>query len=288
MFSACQRQPTFELLLTKTIDFPSGSGLSSTTTPFTFLATMPLPYCCSIPDTETVGRKAYWKNDTSIIAKDEKPDIESALMITINNKPVLIGVGSMSGEKRWGNYTFELGSDSLHQAQFFKNGTNFSGIEEINIEGSTAYSNAILLGNRANLSTKKNHLLLWSGKEDVLVKELALATGNHVAGLSGLHYVAEKDLLLFTASEEATTSAYEDGVIGNSYLGWINNFSEAWKSAEIVPTKVLKLPAFDPAFQHQKIESVCLESLQGRRYLLHLAADNDDGKTVLFKVALTL
>jgi hypothetical protein len=100
--------------------------------------------------------------------------------------------------------------------------------------------------------------------------------------------VAEKDLLLFTASEEATTSAYEDGAIGDSYLGWINNFSEAWKSAAVVPTKVLKLPTFHPAFQHQKIESVCVESQQGRRYLLHLAADNDNGKTVLFKVALTL
>jgi hypothetical protein len=100
--------------------------------------------------------------------------------------------------------------------------------------------------------------------------------------------VAEEDVLLFTASEEATTSAYEDGAIGDSYLGWIANFTEAWKGNVLMPTEILKLPAFHQAFHQQKIESVCVEKQQGGRYLLHLAADNDNGKTVLFKVALTL
>ncbi len=288
MFNACRQSPAVELLSHKIIDFPSGSGLSfRNDTLYLFGDNAPSLLLLDKSYGE-VGRYNYWKSNTPVIAKDEKPDIESAMIIDSNRKPVLIGVASMSGENRWTSYAFAVGEDSAQSISIFRKGTTFKGIDEINIEGSTAFREKILFGNRGNLSTPKNHLLLWSGDSTVLVKEIVLAAGNHFAGLSGLHYVPEKDLLLFTASEEATASAHEDGAIGDSYLGWISHFSEHWKNAALTPTNMLQLAAVDKAFRRQKIESVCVEKQQGRRLLLHLAADNDGSKTVLFKLALTL
>jgi len=116
---------------------------------------------------------------------------------------------------------------------------------------------------------------------------LAFNTKN-VIGLSGLYYINDKDLLLFTASEEDTPNATQDGVIGNSYLGYIKKFSEKMTASTLHPDKMITLTDIDPVFKKQKVESVCVEKIVGNSAIVHLASDNDNGQSMLFKTRLIL
>lgn len=221
------------------------------------------------------------------ISKDEKHDIESAMIINHNGNPHLFGVGSMSTDKRWGVIGHDLKAGTFYHASFFEISKRFAGIEMINIEGSCVVDSLIIFSNRANLSNPVNHLLFWNKLDSIGPKVLRLPTTEKLAGVSGLYYVKEKDLLLFTASEEETINAVDDGIIGESYLGWIEHFAQKMNHAELKADTFLKLSEVDAAFAKQKIESVCVEKIEGKEMILHLVADNDNGRSKLFKVKLT-
>jgi hypothetical protein len=172
--------------------------------------------------------------------------------------------------------------------QFFDQQTTFDGAEEINIEGTAVVGELLVFANRANLKTKKNHLIFWNRKDKAVAKEIILPVTTGIAGISGLHYIPEKDLLLFTASEENTENALDDGDIGASYLGWIEDFSKKTNKTGLTTDGFLDLPATDKRFLHQKIESACLEKIRENVLRLHLAADNDNGRSELFTVDLRL
>ena len=94
-------------------------------------------------------------------------------------------------------------------------------------------------------------------------------------------------MLLFTASTEATTSANMDGAIGDSYLGMINNFSKKTKQKDIAPDKLINLSQ-QLGIGHQKLEGLTVERSTNSSLQLHIVADNDDGKSIIYKVLLTL
>jgi hypothetical protein len=111
-----------------------------------------------------------------------------------------------------------------------------------------------------------------------------LPKANGVVGISGLEYVKEKDLLLFVASTENTDNATEDGTIGDSYLGYINNISQKLDQQEIKADTLISFSKAINKEKNYKIESIAVESVNENELLLHLAADNDDGKSTLFKI----
>jgi hypothetical protein len=221
------------------------------------------------------------------IPKDTKHDIESAMIGMQDNQPVLYGIGSMSTKKRWGVIAYNLSDKSFKDSLFFEPGKIFPGIDEVNIEGSCTVSNIAILANRANESNPNNHLL-FIDKQSATVKRMLLPARKLMPGLSGLYYVKEKDLLLFTASEEETGSSTSDGAIGDSYLGWIENFSKKMGDTEYKPDQFIRLADTEKAFNKQKIESVCVESVDGNNLIIHLTADNDNGRSSLFKLKLKL
>ena len=95
-------------------------------------------------------------------------------------------------------------------------------------------------------------------------------------------------MLLFTASEEDTPNAMEDGAIHDSYIGWIKNFSKKMNAKNIYPDQMINLSTVNTIFKKRKIESVCVERMNNTAAILHLAADNDNGKSQLFKMKLRL
>ena len=115
-----------------------------------------------------------------------------------------------------------------------------------------------------------------------------LIDSTNIIGVSGLYYVEEKDLLLFTASEEDTPNALDDGKISDSYLGFIEKFSAKMEDKTITPNQLIKLSTINKIFIKQKIESVCVEKITGDEMILHLVADNDNGESRLFKVRMIL
>ena len=103
-----------------------------------------------------------------------------------------------------------------------------------------------------------------------------------------MFYWQEEDLLILTASEEETSSAYGDGVIGESYLGLITDISAKLARAEIAPDQWIPLSGIHNDFLGQKIESVCALGPVADKLKLFLVADNDNGSTRIFRVALQL
>jgi len=239
----------------------------------------------------------HYLSDTSYrMSKETKADIESATLFESGGKKFMYAMGSYSDSMRKEVFQFDL--DNLNMSLEFKNRDLFTDppVKELNIEGLCKVKERLVMSNRANTTHRVNQFIITSDfdfrsqkiiKDDIHVINVQLPLQS-VAGISGLCYYSKKDILFFTASEEDTPSASQDGTINDSYLGWIENFSEKIKNPKISPTHLLKLSESDRRFIKQKIESVCIEKVSGQDYFLFLAADNDNGQSTLFRVRLHL
>ncbi|MET3878576.1 hypothetical protein [Chitinophaga sp. OAE865] len=234
------------------------------------------------------------------IAKALKADYEAAALIRLHGRTYLMASGSLATEKRRQLLLLPLPDGDSADIHFIPYPPAFtaqllnSGINELNIEGAAVVNDTLLLSNRGNNTWPQNQLVLtapgfWEQAAPPLsVVPLTLLTPTPVfAGVSELCYVPEKDLLLCTFSSEATANAYDDGAIGDSYIGWISNISLKLSQTTITPDGMLNLTNADPAFKGEKIEGICLESIQDNTLTLHLVSDNDAGASRLFKVSFT-
>lgn len=235
------------------------------------------------------------------IVKAEKADYEASALINLHGKTYLMASGSLATEKRRQLMLLPLPDGDSAAMQFIPYPPDFttqllnSGINELNIEGAAVVNNTLLLSNRGNNTWPQNQLVLtvpgfWEqASPAVNVVPFTLLTPTPVfTGISELCYVAEKDLLLCTFSSEATANAYDDGAIGDSYIGWISNISRKLSQTTLTPDGMLNLTVADPAFKGEKIEGICLESIQDNILTLHLVSDNDAGASRLFKVSFTI
>lgn len=234
------------------------------------------------------------------IAKAAKADYEASALIRLHGRIYLMASGSLATEKRRQLLLLPLPDGESSAIQFVPYPAAFttqllnSGINELNIEGAAVVNNTLLLSNRGNNTWPRNQLVItvpgfWEqAAPPVSVVPFTLLTPTPVfAGVSELCYVPEKDLLLCTFSSEATANAYDDGAIGDSYIGWISNISQKLSQNTVTPDGMLNLTGADPAFKGEKIEGICLESIQDNTLTLHLVSDNDAGASRLFKVSFT-
>lgn len=241
------------------------------------------------------------------IPKAEKADFESATIITLNNKPHLFIIGSASTEKRKKALLIpvqnhQAGLANLFHPFFYQDAflqqLKTKGIAEVNIEGATTIGDSLVLSNRGNNAKPINHLVITptagiqapAKQKDFTVSVIPLTLPvktRSFTGVSELCYVASKDLLLVTLSEEATDNAYDDGVISDSYIGWINNVSKKMNSATLVLDEMINLSTVDKAFTLQKIEGLCVTSVQDTVLDIHLVSDNDNGESNLFHIKVT-
>ena len=234
------------------------------------------------------------------IPKKEKPDFEASALIQLHGKHYLMASGSLATEKRQKILLVALEEEATTVQHLDYPGSFIaqllaSGINELNIEGATVVGSRLLLSNRGNDTFPVNQLIVtcngfWESvvPDQLSVLPLTLLTSTPVfAGVSELCYVPGMDLLLCTLSSEATTNAYDDGAIGDSYIGWISNISQKLSGTSLVIEEWLNLSTAHPAFNTEKIEGICLESTTDNTLLLHLVSDNDGGESRLFKVALT-
>ena len=166
------------------------------------------------------------------LSKQTKPDIESATIVSVNNKKYLNAFGSFSTGNRMEIYSFPL--DDVHSYLRINYATfaqQLKEIPELNIEGISSVKSKLVMANRANNTHKINKLIIadsifYEYKTSITtIIDLQLDNKN-IIGISDLCYIKEKDILLFTASEEDTPNAIEDGVVGDSYLGWFKDFSK--------------------------------------------------------------
>ncbi len=285
------------LLQTKLLeDFPSGSSVEYAAGKL---------YLCGDDATEYwVLDTAYNKlkavrlftNKTNRIEKSKKTDLESSTLID-KKYLVMLGSGSTTLRNKVMISSVAQGATELKvvNTKTFNARVRKRGIKETNYEGLAAFDDGLVISNRGNLTQPINHLIFtanhfWKNQSRVKFEIAAISLPNDTTTFSGISGLAidASDRLFFTASTEGTTNAYDDGLIGDSYIGWINNISKKKSARSIIPDGWLNLGNFDPAFKDQKIEGICIEEDDGKTMIIHLVADNDKGDTRLFKVRLIM
>jgi hypothetical protein len=273
--------------------FPSASGIEYCNGNF-YIFGDDAPYFLKLNRDFQLVDSVHYMTDTAYrIAKDKKPDLESVALHINGKDSGLLVLGSFASKPREQVFYFPLHEPHTYRKldpQIFHRA--IGGIKEPNIEGLATVGNSLLLANRANKKQRANSLILvenYWGNGPVTSRTIELhLPSNVVLGVSGLYYFEEKDILFFTASNEETTSAIDDGTIGNSYIGWIKGFREKNKKGQISPDEFYDLSKLDNVLKNQKIESVCVEDDSAKGTTLLLAADNDDGNSGLFRIRVQL
>jgi hypothetical protein len=225
--------------------------------------------------------------------KATKPDLESSTIITAENTTYLVCFSSFSTTNR--NKIVYIGLDPGKKiTKVFDYNYKRPELAELNIEGATAFKSRILLSNRANTTHKYNNLVLTSigsqglnTNNDTIIR-IKLPKSKKVIGISSIAYLQEKDVLLFTASTEDTPNAYTDGTIGTSYIGIIKSFSKKIDNGSVKVKKLLPVTKYLKEDAAQKIEALTVEKLEEKKAIIHLASDNDNGESTLFKLKLRL
>lgn len=231
------------------------------------------------------------------IPKKIKPDFEASGIISLDEKPYLLLLGSAATMQRQvvRLIPFENKPDIDHDSTIntgtFANTLRLK-IGEVNLEGIAVVKNNYVLSNRANSRHPLNYLIVTSGpfwtdkgsdSMHIVEVHIPVKTEN-VIGISDLCYDETSDRMLISFTTELTSSAYKDGRIGDSYLGYIQNFSTQLLNAHVTIDQILNLSQVDSRFQKQKIEGVCIERKTKGQYLLHLTSDDDKGGSAIFNV----
>lgn len=299
IFIGCNmpQQPQLSLLATKDLTgFSSASAIEFYKDRFYIIGDDSRYLLIADKEYNTIDTVLLFPGESLRIPKKEKADLEAAVIHEYNGKEYLIAIGSGSTPERENFYIFPLDDPrafTFTNRQPFYHSMREYELPIINIEGLAIVNNKAVFANRANLAQPDNHLFICDPK---FLFETSTAIGTtcklelskddgFLKGVSGLSYLPEKDLLLFTASVEETASAVEDGAIGNSYLGYITGFAEKMRTRSVKPDQLFNLTALHAEFKNEKIESVCVESA-GDNIIMHLVADNDNGTSTIFKISM--
>lgn len=284
--NSCRKnEPEFRLVASKDLNFPSASALAFYNNRL-YIFGDDAPGVLILDSLYRILDSISYFNWPFVrIPKEIKPDIESVVLTDTE----LQALGSMTTDRRNVIFHFPLPhTDSFYSDRFFQPGKQIPSLTEANIEGAFRINNYYVLANRANTINRQNHLIYWNGSDSMRVVPFLIPATKKPAGVSDLCYVKEKDLLLFLVTEEDTPNATIDGTIGQSYLGYVPEFSRKWTHANISADKLLPLISPGGEFEKQKVEGICLEKIQGNELVLHLAADNDNGTSRLFKILVKL
>lgn len=232
------------------------------------------------------------------IPKPEKADYETSTIVNVAGKECLIVLGSASRKNRRKGILIELDNkQNVRQIDFEQFVKRIKeGVSEMNLEGCAALKDYFLLSSRANDKNPNNIFIVtssdfWTRQEGtpISICDIVLPLkSEEVVGISELCYVKSKDLLLVSLSSEKTSDAYHDGAIGKSYIGWINSISAKIHQSKITLYAMHDLSEYNAAFIREKIEGVCVESVEDKTLHIHLVSDNDQGTTRLFRVRMII
>lgn len=276
-------------------DFPSGSGIEYFNERLYIVGD-------DAKDILVLDKK--WRKETSIplfdsaelrIPKKIKADLEASTIIEINKIPRLLLLGSGSTLNRNRAILVNL-DDHLKEEMDITGFYNQikDELEHVNIESSAVILGKLLMGNRGNLTSPENTIIVtdidfWKHPEKAAWNKVIFDlpdTEGKVLGLSGMTYSHKNDWLICTMSTEATANSFDDGAIGDSYLAIVENASRKILRKKMNVNVLINLSEVDEAFKGYKLESATILSEKNGRLKMHLVADNDTGKSFLFRVRL--
>ncbi|MBC7745571.1 MAG: hypothetical protein H7096_10750 [Flavobacterium sp.] len=278
----------------KLVNYPSGSTMSTFQDHIYLMGDDASSMLILDDDFTVIDTIKFFDVDLLRIQKTKKADIESSEWLMTDGKPKLwlFGSGSLSPQ-RDSAFCYDPESKKTKSIDLieFYNRLRASPIPELNIEAVALVKNQLIFGSRGNLKHKQNFIIVTTANGFLSKAEfsiLPIMLPEH-AGISGMTYIPEKDLLLITSSEESTSNAFEDGKIGESYLGFVFSASSKIKQKNLVPDEWINLADINLDLSLQKIESVCiLRSSDEDKIKLILVSDDDKGGTMLFELRLSL
>jgi hypothetical protein len=287
------------LLLT---EFPSGSSVNFYKNKLYLIGDDATHILVLDREYRRVEEIALFNFDGKRISKEEKIDLETSTLLTLNSIDYLLVVGSSSRKKRKRLLLVPLersASKALPieavKIKIFVERLEQTEIAEVNIEGSCIIGAQLILSSRGNRSNPASFLIrtdttFWEHQADAMIAiaSIQLPSNAPAMTVSELNYDKSKDMLLLTFSMEATDNAYEDGAIGESYLGWINDITGKLGQDTIHVQGLIKLSDVHDSFKGEKIEGICIEDHDDEEMIAHLISDNDLGESQLFKLKLTL
>lgn len=229
------------------------------------------------------------------ISKKQKADLEATTLLQIDEMNYLLVMGSGSAEPRNTAIILDIKTEKFktYDTSVFYTRLKEKGIMDLNIEGAVQVHEFLVLCNRANNTNPVNQLIITSPdffrrqeEAPIDLLDVDLSAWEGIIGISGLTYSYEHDQLIFTTSNEDTANSYEDGPIGTSYLGIVENgYRKIWRHKMKV-NELIDLPGTYKEFKGHKVESVCIQSERTRSIKMHIVADDDSGESFLFKVRL--
>lgn len=280
----------------KITDFPSGSGIEYFDGQIYLAGDDATDILVLDKKWRELQRIRIYENIEGRIPKSEKTDLEATTILHLNEVPHLLVLGSGSREQhRSKAVLLNLQSNNFteHNLAIFYSRLKESGIADLNIESAAIVEDLLVLGNRGNKSNPGNQIIItqpdfFNYPDEAEIRIIPMELEAEAAGLSGLAYSERNDSLLFTASTENTTNSYDDGRIGESYFGVIENaYRKLYRKRMRVNEQVI-LSDFDKTFKGQKVESVSIQSDKRGRLKLHMVADDDQGGSYLFKAQIRL
>lgn len=277
-------------------DFPSGSSIEYLNGKFYIAGDDAREILILDNRYRRIGSQRLFESEGRRIPKEDKLDIEASALITWQGSEQLFLLGSGSGSRRKKGLLVSVDTTYLEfNTVELTNQISEKGID-VNIEGLTVIGNELVLANRGSESQPFNHLILtgqiatdttWS--KDIRIARLGLPeSGQSVfLGVSEVHFIKQSDLLLVTMTTEATSNSYDDGEIGDSYLGLIHNASVKLKNEYVEIDTVRNLTHVDSRFAGHKVEGICVEYVNPKESILYMVSDNDNGETTLFRVQMS-
>ena len=246
-------------------------------------------------DFEELNRVRLFESADRRIAKDLKADLETSTIINHKDTPSILMLGSGARDNK--SFGYIVPFDTLKVTEPFKYDVFINrlkdehGIEKVNIEGSASLEDDFILSNRGNKNNPDNFLIItensfWENQSTVKISISRLLLPNKDAGVSEIYYETDSDTLFFTASVEQTTNNYDDGEIGDSFIGYISSFSNKLNENTVTPDLFINLTEIDSSFYKQKIEGICIENKSDEYYTINLVSDNDNDESTIFKIEL--
>jgi hypothetical protein len=292
--TGCQTSPQAPLVLLKTTTFPGYPSSSTLLYHGNKLYMMgdDATWMLVLDDNhQVVDSIQIFGTRRERLPKETKPDLECSALFYKNGVPHLLVLSSFSTVERNKILTIKMQpGGKLSAPVITPDSFHIPGLNEINFEGAAMVKDKLILSNRANTTNTTNYLVITTitgdtlNEREIITIPIQFAKSKAVIGVSGLDYFAEKDWLLFSASTEDTPDAYTDGTIGESYIGLMYNFSKRMKDAVITPDTLIPLSAYLNQAKAQKIESIAAERYTKNELIIHLAADNDNGSSTVFKM----
>ncbi|MEO6404736.1 MAG: hypothetical protein ABIO32_04555 [Ferruginibacter sp.] len=300
LFTSCKsHKPSVTLLQIKEVNYPSGSGLSFYKNKIYLIGDdaaqlWVMDTALNVSDSIRVHDSA-----THRIAWQVKHDYEDIANVRIGRSQFFFMAGSGSGGA-YRNAALLINAETHEEKKYaldtFYTRLKMFGLKDINIEGSAELPAGMLLSNRGNKGYQKNYLVFtdrnfWAHPDSCDFTIILVGTtkdSSNFNGISGLEYAQKSDKLLLSVSTENTYSNLADGAIGKSYLWIINDISNKKNYSAINPNLIIDLEAADARFKGHKIEAVTILQENKKSMVLLFISDDDDGKSILFKVRLDL